>query len=239
MKKIFLFGLVLLSQLCFAQYNDEFLYAAYMKKDMQIWQAYIDQTDWKTINTPEKLRLINYEYGFVANCIQLKQEDAQTYLEQFHAHLEDVYKANQISEARYYMYLSSVYAYDFMLHPGKLFSSGVRSYKSIKKAYKLAPKDPIVLTLKANVDFYAPPALGGNKESALKDFILAKQLLEQQGDYEHLWNYAALRLCIAQCYEKTGNKQKAIEECRNILQVMPEFSYIKDEYLPHLLNSNK
>lgn len=240
MKKILLYGLLsIVSQWCVAQYSDEALYAAYMKKDMSVWQAYIDQTDWSKIDTAEKLRLVNYEYGFIANCIQANNPKSEEYLSAFHTHLEELQELGQITEARYYMYLSSVYAYDLMLNRGKLLSSGVKSFKSIKKAYKLAPNDPLVLTLKANVDFYAPPAIGGDKESALKDFILAKQLLEQEGKYQYLWNYAALRLCIAQCYEKTGEVQKAIDECYDILKVMPQFSYVKDEYLPTLLNPKK
>ena len=43
-----------------------------------------------------------------------------------------------------------------------------------------------------------------------------------------------MRLCIAQCYEKTGEVEKAIHTCQEILESIPDFSYIRDEYLPKL-----
>lgn len=230
---------LLCSVCCFADYTDARLYQAYMERDMATWQHYIDEADWDTLSAAERKRLLNYEYGFVAVAIDSKIPHAEDYLTRFRNHVEEEFAAQHICEAHYCMYMSSVHAYDFLLNRSRLFSSGLQSFKLVKKAAQLAPNDPYVLTLKANVDFYAPSAFGGDKEAALKMFTRAKEIFRQTIDYKHIWNYASLSLCIAQCYEKTGEREKAIEECRAILAEMPNFSYVRDEYLPGLLKEDK
>lgn len=235
MNRILLFTLLTYSAVCFAHYSDERLYEAFLRQDMSEWKAYIDDTSWDTISVEERLRLLNYEYGYIAAVIEQPDSQVEKYLAAFRAHVDEEYRRHHISEARYCMYMSSIHAYDFMLNKSRLFSSGLQSFKLVKKAVELDPDDPFVLTLKANVDFYAPSAFGGDKEEALRMFTRARELFKETVDYTHLWNYASLRMCIAQCYEKTGDRQRAIAECRDILQDIPDFSYIRDTYLPALL----
>ncbi len=225
---------LLCSVCCFADYTDEQLYQAYMERDIATWQHYIDEADWSTLSVAERKRLLNYEYGFVAVAIDSKIPNAEAYLTRFRNHVAEAFAAQHICEAHYCMYMSSIHAYDFLLNRSRLFSSGLQSFKMVKRAAQLAPDDPYVLTLKANVDFYAPSAFGGDKEAALKMFSRAKEIFQQTTDYQHIWNYASLSLCIAQCYEKAGEREKAIEECHTILAEMPDFSYVRDEYLPKL-----
>ena len=217
-----------------AQYSDKDLYNAYLRRDMDHWKQYLDANAWQDLSLNEKKRYLNYEYGYIAPAIDTKKPWAEEYLKAFERHVEEMYKCKHISEAHYNMYMSSVCAYDFMLNRGHLFSSGVKSFKHVKKATELAPDDPFVLTLMANVEFYAPSAFGGDKEHALKLFQKARNIFETTTTYEHLWNYASMRLCIAQCYEKTGEVEKAIRTCQEILESIPDFSYIRDEYLPRL-----
>lgn len=206
---------------------------------MSLWRTYITNINWEQLDTQERKRLVNYEYGFVATAIDEHDPQAEYFLKRFRTHVEQMYDSRLISEAHYCMYMSSVNAYDFMLNKSRLFSSGLESFKLVKKAAKLAPNDPFVLTLKANVDFYAPSAFGGDKEAALEMFVRAEQLFRQRGNYQYLWNYASLRMCIAQCYDKIGNRQKAIEVCQSILREIPDFTYIRDEYLPDLMASKE
>lgn len=227
--------LLFCSALCFAQYTDEQLYEAFLHQDMSVWRDFVTTSKWEELSVEERKRLINYEYGFLATAIDRKDPQADEYLSAFRKHVENEYKEEHISEAHYCMYMSSVNAYDFMLNKSRLFSAGLQSFKLVKRAAELAPDDPFVLTLKANVDFYAPSAFGGDKEEALKMFTRARNLFVKNMDCTHLWNYASLRMCIAQCYEKTGDTQRAIDECRSILSEIPDFRYIRDEYLPYLL----
>ena len=216
------------------EYTDEYLYNAYLRRDMDAWKQYLDNSPWEKLSICEKQRYLNYEYGFIAPAIDNKQPWAEEYLHAFERHVEEMYKAKHISEAHYYMYMSSVCAYDFLLHTGHLFSSGLKAFKYVRKATELAPEDPFVLTLMANMEFYAPAGFGGNKKDALERFHKAQRLFETTTSYQHLWNYASMRLCIAQCYDKTGETEKAIAVCKDILTSIPDFEYIRDEYLPAL-----
>ncbi|MGN0235863.1 MAG: hypothetical protein ACI4BD_06095 [Paludibacteraceae bacterium] len=237
-EKYYLFVLLTALLLCpaiiRAQYSDQDLYNAYLRRDMDQWKHYLDENAWQSLSLSEKKRYLNYEYGYIAPAIDTKKPWAEDYLKAFESHVEEMYQAKHISEAHYYMYMSSICAYDFMLNRGHLFSSGVKSLKHVKKATELAPEDPFVLTLMANVEFYAPSGLGGDKKEALERFSKARRLFETTTAYEHLWNYASMRLCIAQCYEKTGDVEKAVHACQEILESIPDFSYIRDEYLPKL-----
>ncbi len=231
----FLMAFLMTTLVCYAQYTEEQLYNAYLHQDMSVWKNYIGTARWEKMSIAERKQLINYEYGFIATAIDADDPQADEYLTRFRQHVEEAYQSGHISEAHYCMYMSSINAYDFMLNKSKLFSAGLQSFKLVKKAAQLAPDDPFVLTLKANVDFYAPAAFGGDKEAALVLFTRARELFKATEDYQHLWNYASLRLCIAQCYDKKGDHDRAISECYSILGEIPDFEYVRDEYLPKLL----
>lgn len=235
----FLMAFLMTTLVCYAQYTEEQLYYAYLHQDMSVWRNYIENAKWEKMSVGERKQLINYEYGFIATAIDAEDPKADEYLTHFRQHVAEEYDSRHISEAHYCMYMSSINAYDFMLNKSKLFSAGLQSFKLVKKAAQLAPDDPFVLTLKANVDFYAPAAFGGDKEAALVLFTRARELFRETEDYQHLWNYASLRLCIAQCYDKKGDSERAISECYSILGEIPDFEYVRDEYLPQLLAKQK
>ena len=234
MRKFTLLTTLLLSAtMLMAQYTDERLFADYLRRDLSSWGEYIDATDWNKIDTKERLRLINYEYGWIATAIDSQSPKSKEYLANFFTHIEQI--RPEISQSTYCTYLSAAYAYEFMLDKSKLFSAGLKSFNLCKEAVEHDNTDPIALTLKGNVDFYAPKAFGGNKEKALDYFLKAKKYFKERGNYKYLWNYWSMEMCIAQCYEKTGRLDEAIAQCRAILAQNPDFTYIRDEYLPELL----
>lgn len=224
--------LLLVSVLCLAQYSDEQLMQAYLRQDMTVWQKYLDSSHWEQLSSAERSRLINYEYGYTAYAIDAGHKDAQQRLDTYLRHIEE--HRSQLSPARYHMYLSGAKAYDYKLHTSRLFSSGLEAYKLCGRAMKLDPNDPHVITLKGNVEFYAPAAFGGSKKDALALFQRAHTQYQKMPGYQHLWNYAASWLCLAQCYDKTGQTERAIQECQAILRAYPGFVYVRNEYLPQL-----
>lgn len=230
-------------QPAYAQYTDKQLYQAYLQRDMDTWKAYIDASDWTKLTDSEKIRLINYEYGYVAVEInetpagpkarrKASHTEAQRYLDQFIAHLNAAQSI--LTPARYAMYMSAASAYEFMMDRSKVFSAGLQSFKLCKKAVELDPNDPMPLILKANVDFYAPKSFGGSKKAAMQEFSRAEQMFLQQGNYEYLWNFPAMQLCIAQCYEKTDDLETALKKARAILKANPDFVFLREEYIPGL-----
>lgn len=233
MKYSLLTALLLSTTMLMAQYTDEQLFADYLRRDLHSWRTFIETADWEKADTRERMRIINYEYGCIASAIDSVPDKAQGYLAKFKQHIESLH--GTIPESTYCTYASAAAAYDFMLDKSKLFSAGLKSFNLCKEAVEHDPNDPIALTLKGNVDFYAPKGFGGNKKRALEEFLKAERIFKERGGYRYLWNYWAMQLCIAQCYDKTGDIDNAITQCKKILKENPDFEYVRDEYLPSLL----
>jgi tetratricopeptide (TPR) repeat protein len=103
------------------------------------------------------------------------------------------------------------------------------------KALELAPNDPIIVGYMGNVLFYAPKGIG-DKKKALALFEKAATLFESS-KWEYCWNRPAMLLAAAQCYEKTGRKNEALSIANDLLNEFPNFTYIRDTYLPALRNA--
>lgn len=230
--------MLLVAQLAFGQFSDEQLYMAYMSSDLTLWGQYIDAQDWKALSHPQRLRLINYEYGYIPVLAdQKRMEEAEHYLLQFNDHLAQ--EQPHMPEATYIAYLSASHAYAYLLDKSKIFSEGMQSFKMAKQALQTDPNNPIALTLKGNVDFYAPKLFGGNKKQAMQLFLQAENIMLNDTTFRYLWNLPAIQLCIAQCYEKSGNKAAAIQQAEKTLRQHPHFSYIRQTYLPQLKQRNE
>lgn len=217
--------------ICRAQ-TDEQLYHSYMQGDLKLWKTYIDSARWEDMNAMERLRLINYEYGYVPFIADRKDPKADYYLRLYMAHIEE--EKNNMTPSLYASYMCAAHAYVYLLDKTKLFSSGLQSFRLAKQAVELDQNNSIALILKGNVYFYSPRAFGGNKEEAMRMFARAEQIMQQEGTWHYLWNYPALQLCIAQCYDKLGDTNKAYQKCCAILKEHPDFRYITDTYLPEL-----
>ncbi|MCM1035280.1 MAG: hypothetical protein NC038_06915 [Paludibacter sp.] len=216
-----------------AQYSEQELYNAYLRSDMELWKEYIEHTDWNTITSAEKTRLLNYQYGYVAFAISAKDKDAEKHLERFEHNIDN--STHLLDASTLSCYRSSFSAYKMSFNVFRKLMYANQAISLANEAMRLDSLNPAALTLKANIDLYCPKAFGGNKARALRYFLRAEQRYQELGLTRCNWNYRALQLCIAQCYEKTGYKEKAIQKCRSILQEEPAFSYIRDIYLPMLL----
>ncbi len=233
MTTILLTLLLLVSINGIAQHTDEQLYNAYLRNDMSVWEDYVTKAEWSVLSLEEKERLLNYEYGYVAVAIGEGHPKAENYLNIFEQHLKEVQP--EIALATHSTYASAVAAYKISFNKFKMIYYGKQAISLAASAVEQDSLNPLAMTLKANVDFYCPKAFGGDKKRALKYLLRAEQLYQEQALTQYNWNYRALQLCIAQCYEKSGNKAKAIEKCQSILAEEPEFQYIANVYLPTLM----
>jgi len=235
MRKSYLIALFLLvAKLAFGQFSDEQLYKAYMQADLTLWGQYIDAQDWSKLDHVQRKRLINYEYGYIPVLAdQKRMKEAATYLEQYNQHLAA--EKPYLSEGDYLAYVSASHAYEYLLDKSLILSEGMQSFKVAKQALEADPNSIIALTLKGNVDFYAPKIFGGNKQKAVEMFLKAERMMLSDMDtWRYLWNLPAMQLAIAQCYEKMGDVDGAIRQVEKLLHYHPHFSYAKDTYLPEL-----
>lgn len=234
MRKFFLFILLLVAGLCSAQFSDEQLYKAYLSSNLTLWGKYIHAQNWSKLSHAERKRLINYEYGYIPAMVdEGKTDEAAACLKQFQQQLQE--EKNALTPCEYLTYLSASHAFVYLLDKSQIFSDGMQSFKLAKQAIEADPNNPIAMTLKGNVDFYAPKLFGGSKKKAMQMFIRSEQLMMEDLDtYGYMWNFPAIQLCIAQCHEKMGDLDEAIKQAEKTLRMHPGFMYLRDTYLPEL-----
>lgn len=221
----------------YSQFTDDVMCLAYQAADMKTWDAYLHSASFDQLSKKEQLRYLCYEYGYVATAIDEKAPDAKQHLQDFEAHINALTPV--LDSATVLTYRSGLLAYQALMNKMQFISKGLESFNLIKTAYEVDSLNPMTLSLKGNVDFYAPKAFGGNKRRALGYFYKAAAIYERQGRTTDNWNYVATRLCIVQCEEKIGNTQRALQLGEKLLREYPSFTYLKNEYLPELRKKSK
>lgn len=211
------------------------LLEAYFNGDMSTWQATIDSARWEILCEEDKETVINTEYGYIASLIDeaptgakrtAKGRDernakAQTYLDNYVAHIEDA--KSFLPPSRYCMYRSAAYAYEFMMT--KKLNAGIQSFRLCHDAIEANPNDPFALSLVANVDFYAPGILGGSKKKAIEEFEKARQILLTEEQYNLWWNKPATLYSLIMCYEAIGDTATAQAREAELRALYPSLPY--------------
>lgn len=223
--KRFLLFLLLFPSLCLAQVSERQLCDAFLTNDMPVWKQYIDSLSRNPSPvTPNRLSI---EYGYCGAMMNVDKDAARPYVKQYRAHVE---AAKGLPAGHYEMYMSAVYVYELRLHES---FHPAKSLSLAREAVKLAPNDPLTLTYCGTALFYAPKPFG-SKSEALELFLKADTLFQDPKWHDCWWRPAAL-MYIAQCYDKQGDTKEAIRRCQALLKEYPNYTFIRDEYLPQLL----
>lgn len=175
-----------------AQYTDQVLYHAYETGKLAPWRAYVDQESarWEQLSEAERLRLVSYEYGWVASAIDSSKVEGQHYLDLFEAHVAELGEA--IPESKRFCYESSIAAYHFLLNKAKI-ASGLTAKKLAERAYEVGPFDPLALTLYGSILFEAPRIIGGDKPEARRLFLRADSIYNVE---PWPWNWQRISLNV-------------------------------------------
>lgn len=239
-KKITLTTLLLIASLkAFCGIVDhDIMYQAYLDNDMSVWKTELQKyTTSSELTTTDKLEISNYLYGYIASLLVDADKNKQeiiNWVDLWEQYLDDI--ENAIGKNAYiYVYRSSINAYKSKVKAGGMMVWGPRSLTELKRALATDPNNPLANGLKGNMLFYMPGFVGGDKTESIKWFEKALAGISASTDKTFRWNRCAITLCLAQAYEKTGNKQKAIDICTAELQREPNFAYMRDVYLPSLM----
>lgn len=211
------------------------LYEAYLAGDMSVWGKYIaDMEEKENLTIDEIAHVANYEYGYIAWCIDEKRiDEAKHRLDIFVAHI-DYLEKHSYSPSVIAVYRSSVCAYQLSLYKKRFLQIAKEALAYSEKALELDPKNPMALTLQGNVKMYMPAMFGGSDTKALEFFLESEALMRKAGDVNN-WNFRSLQLCIAQCYEKVDGKERAARYCEEVLAEVPNFVYLRDVYYKKLI----
>lgn len=217
------------------------IYKAYIHNLMPVWKSIIDQLqNQQEKSNEQRLELVNFQYGYIAWCIgNNHKNEAADYLKMAEENLRKL-ESERFALSKVYGYKSAFYGFHIGLN---IFSApfiGPKSVASAKEAIATDPDDYFGYIQSGNVQFHAPAMFGGSKPEALKSYLKAKALMENNvGGFREDWNYLSLLTSIAKSYEVMNDDVHTKLIYEEILKVEPDFKWVRDELYPELINKNK
>lgn len=208
------------------------IYNCYLSNEMEDWKKIIDEIEESTILTSfETLQLLNYQYGYIAWCLgNDKENEAEFYLDLAFKNVELLEERNyEISLLN--AYKSALYGFSIGLAPYKAPFLGPKSSSFAEKSIELDKNNSFGYLQLGNIEFYMPESFGGSKELALEYFLKSEALNVEKSNN---WTYLSILVIIAQTYEKTGKYNEAQNYYKKILEIEPNFNWVKNELLPEL-----
>lgn len=194
--------LALCISLSLSAQSDRDLLNAYMREDMTVWKAYVDNLNSEA-QTTSNSEALNYLYGYCGYIVaEAKKEgneallpEAKRYVQQFKSQITNF--KSQMPIGHYEMYMSAVYVFELRLHES---IHPVKAMSLAKEATKLAPNDPVVLSYYGTCLFYAPKPFGSKSEAL--EWFEAAQARFGGDEWKYSWLREANEMYIQQCHEK-------------------------------------
>jgi len=214
------------------------IYQAYITNRMDLWKNLIDRMQAENPqNNQELLELVNYQYGYIGYCLGFKKRDAaKKYLSLAEKNIEILEQRNY-RPSDIHAFKSAFYGFKIGLNKITAPVNGRKSLDHGKKALELDKENYFACVQYGNIQFYMPEAFGGSKKEGIEYFLKAKQLLEKNpSELSDNWNYLSLLVIIGQSYTYIDDFLSAKAVYENILKMVPDFVYVKNEFYPELLN---
>ncbi len=227
-----LYALLFVTCLLAASPADRRLYDAYLRQDMHVWADYLETIRWQDADNDERSRILLCEYGYVPYLYSVGDTVAcRIANHRYKQHIEAA--KDSLSEEDWLSHCSAVRIYSYMLGEAGI-GDVVSGMRLSRKALQADSLNPLALYMRANICFHFPKLFGGSKKKALQYCLRAERAMERDTAYRYHWMYTAVQLEAAQCYDKLGHRTKALEQCRRIMLLHPQFIYVTDTFLPSL-----
>jgi hypothetical protein len=221
--------------------NKEEIYNYYVNNRMSDWKSLIDKLNITAEKNNEMiLELVNYQYGYIGWCLGNERKDeALVYLKLAEENVKFL-EAKKFEPSLTNAYKSALYGYYIALSKFSAPFIGPKSSDCAKQAMLLDPNQPFGYIQMGNVRFHMPPLMGGSKTDAIGYYLKAKVMMEKNGSEIHGdWNYLSLLTTIAKAYETINDDAKAKLMYEEILKFEPNFTRVRDELYPQLLDKLK
>ena len=219
----------------------EKIYRAYVDQKMELWEQAIAMLDTQYKESGNKgilYELILARYGYIGYNLGIEnKEKAREHISHAEKHIDKLIESQE-HESSAYALQAALYAYRISMSPLMAVFWGRKTMNLIDKAIETDPHNPSAWIEHGNAMFYAPAALGGSKEEAIKSYNRAADLLEKKMSDSHRWLYLNTLVGLAKSYEETENNSMARLTYRRALDFEPEFKWVKDKLLPELIRKN-
>ncbi len=233
-KYLFVIVLCLIINVMVGQNNQNIIYKAYIKGNMEIWKNVIES--FNPSSNHDIMDLINYQYGYIAFCIDLgKTTEAENYIKMTEKLLGQL-EVNKYQLSNVYAYKAALVGFKIGLSPLKAPFIGKKSVAYANKALDEDNKNYFGYIQKGHIAFYTPEMFGGSKTDAINYYIKGLMLIEQNvHSLKDNWNYLNVIVTIILAYEELGQYKMAAQYCLKALTVEPDFDWVKNEIYPKIL----
>lgn len=203
---------------------------SYLSGKLSLWGPYLKAQDQKTLSKSDLAYVVNLDYGYLAWLInEGRTSEAKVRLEMFNKHIAQLEKMGH-NAAEIKIYKAGAQAFFWQMNKMKV-SYATNSLKLLDEAYKMAPNNTLVLTLKGSATLYNP--FGGSKQTALGYLERSVRAMEKEGKV-NTWNYCATYQCLIDCYKRMGKREEAKAAAKDLLKKHPNFVYVRDVVAPNL-----
>jgi len=231
-----LFIISLSAQIDQAKITKQF-YTAYITNSRPAWKISLAQA---ADSQEESVRLIlaKGHYGAAGTAMGNQDKNlAKALLDKAEIITKELLAKNKKS-AEANALLSAVYGMQIGLSPMKGMYLGRKSSSAAKKGIKLAPDNAFTSYVMGNYLYYTPSMFGGDAEGSLAYFEKAKGIYEKEG-HTQSWEYMNLMTLLGQAYHSQKEYVKAIAIYKTVLEIAPNFGYVKMYLLPQTKKAMK
>ena len=210
------------------------VYQAFIAGDIESWEATIDQLSKKTPYSTMNYDLALLSYGVIGFCIGAQHtEKAQKHLIKAEEHLK-VYLKNHPNSAQGNALMSGILGYKIAFSPMSGMWNGSRSNKFLAKAMKIDDSQPKVWFLKGISLYHTPSSFGGDQKASIEHFAKALSLFHEHKCTDQNWEYLEAYTWLGRAYAATGQTEMARHIFEEILEIAPNFGWVKYSLLPQL-----
>jgi tetratricopeptide (TPR) repeat protein len=217
---------------------NEMIYQAYINEEMHLWERAIIllENEYKVRNDIEILYdLTLARYGYIGFLLGSGNNDeGRKHISLAEESLEKLVRLPEFESSSYALQ-AAMYAFRISITPWRAVFWGRRSMNLINKALETDPANPSAWIEHGNAMFYAPAALGGSKEEAVKSYSRAASLMEAGMMDKQRWLYLNTLVGLGKSYSETGNRLMARTTYLKALEFEPQFKWVKDKLLPQLM----
>jgi|GEM_PF-662836 len=212
---------------------------AYVKSSILMWEQLADQAD-KILNTKyvskeTDLCAIKIKYGLLYTCLANKDKTTyESHIDNIKQQLEELMDKYPNSSGLLTL-SSAIMSVEMGFSPMKGIYLGSLSSQQTAKAIELDSLNALAWRQYASNKYFTPKKWGGNIHKAIKSYELAL-LLYEKNNQTNDWTYLDTITWLGIAYQKTGDKVKAKEMFEKVLQIAPDYSWVRDKLLPDLMN---
>lgn len=219
-------------------------YDTYAARDFSSWPTMIETLQTTAFSPSgtidQQIKVMTCYYGYIGHLLDIKKKDEAS---QWNKKAHTIFKKllEKAPEDPRVLALHSMFiAYDIAISPIKAPFQAGNMMSTAKKALQKAPTLYLANLANANILFYFPESLGGDKKESLNyyrkvyDYFVAHPAISVSD-----WMYLNVMSTIAVVNEAIGNNQEALNWCNKALQVNPGFVYVKTVLLPRMKKNAK